>query len=215
MKVIMQLTLTNDIALNRADGTRILVNKGEKLCVFIKPVLHPSCAADMPLFDHGHSEWKFEVSVQLSMESPVSDWIGYRSPHDLWRLLRGKVGQAVSNDGRPCLSPYCADVLNDLLLCAEGDRYSYLVLLLSKEGESAVKVLDKHCGFRLSLYTNGSRLFWVCGKGLPGGMEIVAGSDRNDFSRGFFFECSLREFLSLPAYEPISGRPDEWRIICA
>ncbi|NOS69590.1 MAG: hypothetical protein HOP33_06640 [Verrucomicrobia bacterium] len=212
----MHFKVYKDCLLLSVDGTSVVLPGGHELDVLLEPVLPPNHQADEPLFDHGFSNWMFKVSLQLDQSNGARLFEGYRSPHDLWVLLRAKCGEAWALHQSRTPRPVPELMLQDLLFCSDGDRGSYFMLLLDKdESPHAVEVLDKHCGFRFSLYANQDRLYWLCNKGAPGRVTTLNGSTVINFADGFVFSCSIEEFLALPVYEPNPNQAGRWRKLFA
>jgi hypothetical protein len=153
------------------------------------------------LFDHGVSKWMLRLTLE---NSEAGRHTTFRSPHDLWRFLRGRVGVARARHLQRRVTPEPQLVLADVLYCDTGSREAYPLLLCGQdETLRHVTAFDKYAGFHMSLHASGSSLFWECTRG---GVSAEP-SSACDLS-GYLFECSVEELLALPPYEPADGR---WR----
>lgn len=197
----MNVVHAKELVLLSAAGSRSVLRSGSTSTLAVNAVLPPGCPPGTPLFDHGFSQWMLCLTLD---NSEAGRHTTFRSPHDVWRFLRGRVGVARNLHVQRRVTPEPQLVLADLLYCNDGSREPYPLLLCGQdEALRHVTAFDKYTGLHLSLHASSSRLFWEC---TSGGVSAEP-SSAGDLS-GYLFECSVEELLALPAYEPVT---DRWR----
>ena len=207
---LLQFRPSHDTILT-APGDRFSLTRDTDVQLSAAAVLSPCAPPEEPLFDQGHSKWTLELRIRRLGVSNQT-FKTYRSPHDLWRLLRSEIAYAWSSQRAANLISNKGLIAENLHFCAAGDRSTYVMQLEDADRTCRlIRVLDKNGGFLINLYALGETLLWRCFGGAPGSVEAIDEGAPVKFGDGFVFECSVYQLLGLPAYEPDALDYTGWR----
>ena len=166
----------------------------------IRPVDRPDAPKGITSYEEDLSRWILRVDIDvLGPESKLKSHVTFRSPHDLWRLARTRVGQTAEMLARSHEGTELSELASGMLLC-DDERESYELSFSTSGGESIGQVYSKYTGFFFNICVFGSSLLMDCYNGAPGRMTSLSGISITCFNEHYYFPFSLCELLSLPAY---------------